>query len=598
MTERPSPSPTPPHSSSESPTSGPAAPGAPATALPDLAGILASIGHAAYGWDIASDRLVWDAGAGAVLGIDPAEISTGRHFARFLAEDSRDSRFDAVLNCAIADSGSGVGFDIHYAIDAPGRDRRWIEDTGRWFAGADGRPTRAVGVVRLATDRHERESRLVQLTQFDRLTGDSNRAHFCETLESAIEDATRLRRSCCLLILSIDRLDQLNDAYGFDIADAVIATVASRLRARLRGEDVLGRFAGNKFTILLRNCTVEEMSVAAERLAAAVREEVVVTPSGSIAVAVTIGGIGMPRHARDAAEAVVRAQEALHDARARRAGSIAIYRPSIEREARRRENARAADEIMAALASDRIALAFEPVVETTSRQPAFHECLMRMMRADGSPIAAGQIIPTAERLGLVSRLDHRVLELAMAELVAAPTLNLSLNISASSTGDPEWWGALTALLRAHPGAAERLIVEITETAEIRDIDEARGFVSRVKDLGCRIAIDDFGAGFTSFRHLRKLSVDIVKVDGAFIQNLCRSEDDRIFVRSLLGLGRDLGIATVAEWVQDEACAALLAGWGCDYLQGALAGRASRERPWLPDAAGNATADAAPASLTG
>jgi EAL domain-containing protein (putative c-di-GMP-specific phosphodiesterase class I) len=102
----------------------------------------------------------------------------------------------------------------------------------------------------------------------------------------------------------------------------------------------------------------------------------------------------------------------------------------------------------------------------------------------------------------------------------------------------------------------------------------------VKDLGCRIAIDDFGAGYTSFRNLRKLGVDLVKIDGAFVQNIRRSDDDRAFVRTLIDLGRRLGLETVAEWVQDEAAAAMLAHWGCDYLQGALVGLASPERPWL------------------
>ena len=161
------------------------------------------------------------------------------------------------------------------------------------------------------------------------------------------------------------------------------------------------------------------------------------------------------------------------------------------------------------------------------------------------------MVPVAERLGLVRLLDHRVLELVVSELVAAPTLQASVNVSPASTTDPDWWTGLGSLLRTHAGVAERLIVEITESAAIHDIDETRGFVARVKDLGCRIAIDDFGAGYTSFRNLRKLGVDIVKIDGAFVQNLIRSEDDRAFVRTLIDLARRLGLATVAEWVQDE-----------------------------------------------
>ena len=134
-------------------------------------------------------------------------------------------------------------------------------------------------------------------------------------------------------------------------------------------------------------------------------------------------------------------------------------------------------------------------------------------------------------------------------------------------------------MRANEGVAQRLTVEITEMAAIQDIDDTRGFVTRVKDLGCRIAIDDFGAGFTSFRNLRKLGVDVLKIDGAYVRNLMRSEDDRAFVQTLIDLARRLGLKTVAEWVQDEPRPRRWRGWGCDYLQGDLVGLATIERPW-------------------
>ena len=182
-------------------------------------------------------------------------------------------------------------------------------------------------------------------------------------------------------------------------------------------------------------------------------------------------------------------------------------------------------------------------------------------------------------MGLIRLVDHRVLELAVAELAASPNVRLSLNISPDTTMDPDWWTAIESLMRAHPGVGERLIVEITETVAIQDIDDVRGFVTRLKNFGSQIAIDDFGAGYTSFRNLRKLGVDIVKIDGAFVQNIARSADDRAFVQTLIDLARRLQIKTVAEWVQDEEAAVMLREWGCDYIQGRLIGLASPERPW-------------------
>jgi len=204
---------------------------------------------------------------------------------------------------------------------------------------------------------------------------------------------------------------------------------------------------------------------------------------------------------------------------------------------------------------------------------------VRMEQDDGQALLAPAIVPVAERLGLIRLVDHRVLELAVAELAASPNVHLSLNISPDTTMDPDWWTGIESLMQAHPGVGERLIVEITETVAIQDIDDIRGFITRLKRFGSRIAIDDFGAGYTSFRNLRKLDVDIVKIDGAFVQNIARSADDRAFVQTLIDLARRLQIKTVAEWVQDEESAVMLREWGCDYIQGRLIGLASPQRPW-------------------
>lgn len=220
------------------------------------------------------------------------------------------------------------------------------------------------------------------------------------------------------------------------------------------------------------------------------------------------------------------------------------------------------------------------MVHADTRQTAFYECLVRMRQDDGRAVLAPDIVPVAERLGLIRLVDHRILELVVAELASAPDVTLSLNISPETTMDPDWWASIESMMRAHPGVAERLIVEITETVEIQDIDDLRGFVTRLKDLGSRIAIDDFGAGHTSFRNLRKLGVDIVKIDGAFVQNIVRSADDRAFVQTLVELARRLQIKTVAEWVQDDSSVTLLRDWGCDYIQGRLIGLASIEKPWV------------------
>ena len=548
----------------------------------DAAQILASVGEVAYDWHLDTDALLWSGNAKDVLLIhDMAAASTGRGYAQLLEAENAQARFDAVIRSDKRDEGHGVLYQIQYRIrpDPGSETKLWVEDSGRWFAGADGRPARAHGVLRVINERYEHERRLTFLAQHDGLTGELNRHHLTEILEDTLEDAIRFRSSCGFLLVAVDNLSRINESYGFDVADQVIAEVGKRLRSKMRGKDTLGRYSGNKFGLVLRDCTPDDMAIAAERLLAGVRDEMISTRSGPIAVTVTIGGVTGPRHAKSIAEVLTRALETLDIAKGKRRGSFLAYRPSIEREALRRESVRSTDEIVAALNERRIFLAYETVVTATARQPAFYECLMRIRRADGSLINAGDIVPVAERLGLVRLLDHRVLELVVDEMIAAPELHASFNVSPASTTDPDWWAGLGSLLRAHGGVANRLTVEITESAAIQDIDETRGFVARVKDLGCRIAIDDFGAGYTSFRNLRKLGVDIVKIDGAFVADIMRSEDDRAFVRTLIDLAKRLKLATVAEWVQSEEAARTLEAWGCDYLQGALVGLASTDRPW-------------------
>ena len=549
--------------------------------LPQTATILSSLGQAAFVWDLASDVIVWSDHVGAVFPDVPLpQLCNGTEFGK-LIEPERGVRSEAMRQVAPLHGVDGTPYRIEYGVRThSAAPLIWVEETGCWFAGPDGRPARAQGIVRINNERHARDEQLLKLSRHAPLTGELNRTHLLATLAEVIEESQRFRFACAFMLIGIDHLARINDAFGFDVADGVVLEVAQRIRARLRGGDTLGRFSGNKFGLILKNCTMDDMTVAAERFLAAVRDEVVPTKSGPVAVTVTIGAVSVPRHARSVEEAVNRAHETLDSAKRRRIGSFSTWRPNVERDAQRKVNIRVTDEIVTALNERRIVTAFEPVVHADTRQTAFYECLVRMRQDDGRAVLAPDIVPVAERLGLIRLVDHRILELVVAELASAPDVTLSLNISPETTMDPDWWASIESMMRAHPGVAERLIVEITETVEIQDIDDLRGFVTRLKDLGSRIAIDDFGAGHTSFRNLRKLGVDIVKIDGAFVQNLARSADDRAFVQTLVELARRLQIKTVAEWVQDDSSVTLLRDWGCDYIQGRLIGLASIEKPWV------------------
>ena len=219
-----------------------------------------------------------------------------------------------------------------------------------------------------------------------------------------------------------------------------------------------------------------------------------------------------------------------------------------------------------ALNDRRMILALQPIVTSRSHEPELYECLLRMKRLDGTIASASEFIPVAEQFGLAKLVDHRALELAIELLSSAPDIKLALNVSAATATDPQWLQGLEAY-RQGTGLTERLTIEITETAAISDLQETAKFVAALKALGCRVALDDFGAGYTSFRNLRLLGVDMVKIDGSFIQNLGAQAEDELFVRTLIDLAKSFGITTVGEWVGDEKTAKILEKAGVSYMQG-------------------------------
>ena len=549
----------------------------------DAKDILTAVGEVVYDWAIADDTIRWGTNALDVLLVGAIDqIATGRSFAKLLDPENLSSRHEAVLNSSSADDGSGVAYQVQYSLLPDGRSdgaRLWIEDIGRWYADAAGKPVRAHGVLRVINERYQREQRLAFLSRYDELTGYFNRSHLLATLGDAILNAKRLQGSIAFLIVAVDNFRAINAAYGYEVADQVFAAVARRIKPALRDGDAIGRYSGNKLGIVLMNCDEADMHHAAERFHAVVRDDVVNTDGGSVAVTVSIGGISLPRHGRSVNEAMARVQETLELARERGHGRFVAYTNSASREARRRGNAALSAELVTALNERRLRLAFQPIVDIRGRRPAYHEALIRLEQPNGAIVMASDFITLAERLGLIRLIDHRVLELALGVLTSAPEARLSINVSGESTGDSEWLARLAAAVGANRDIGNRLTVEITETAVIRNLEEASHFVAMLHDLGCRIAIDDFGAGYTSFRNLRALDVDVVKIDGAFVENLPRSRDDQVFVRALIDLARNFGIETVAEWVQDEETATLLAEWGVDHIQGKLSGPAVLEWPW-------------------
>lgn len=255
------------------------------------------------------------------------------------------------------------------------------------------------------------------------------------------------------------------------------------------------------------------------------------------------------------------------------------HQNQIQRERQRRSLAIGA-KVQAALRQNRLCFAFQPVVCAATGDVDYFECLLRMRDEEGAIIAGGEFITTIEQLGLIGFIDRYVLEQTMQELAAHPEIKLGLNVSSLTACDRSWLQCLISLLQNGPDVAPRLIVEITETAALYDIEESARFVDTLRHAGCRVALDDFGAGYTSLRHLQILAIDTVKIDGFFVRTLAASRQNRIFLRHLLGLTKDMGLSTVAEGVENAEDAALVCQEGVGYLQGYHLGAPTIERTWL------------------
>ena len=532
-------------------------------------------GEAAFDWTLGDDRIVWD-GATDILSLhsDPDRLQGGDALRSWMNQAGRD-RLDAIVRePALQDVPFEVEFEAASAMGAV-----WFELRGIRIAARDGAAERLAGTLHIITEKKREAQRLTYLATRDELTGHLNRTSLRAELAQAIETAKDEDRSCAYLVASIDRLAMINEAYGFGAADEVIVTVGERLVGALRASDMIGRSAGNKLGIVISHCSEREIGLVGERLRAVVRGEVISTRRGTVSATISVGAVWLPSGASSSQEAMLRAEEALERARAAGRDGFAVYAKSPQRETARLRLMAIADEVVAALNTERLVFAYQPIVHAHTHEPVHYECLLRMLKEDGSVVAAGQFIPAAEQLGIVRLVDRHALEMTVAQLHARPELTLVVNVSGTTAGDPSWLQSFLNYMRANEPVAPRIIVELTETAALHDFEESARFISKLREMGCRVAIDDFGAGFTSFRNLQMLRVDIVKIDGTFVRGLATSPENQIFVRTLVDLAKNFRLKTVAEWVGSEEEAALLESFGVDYFQGYYFGEPTLAPPW-------------------
>lgn len=397
------------------------------------------------------------------------------------------------------------------------------------------------------------------------------RARLIEALGVVLGRALRTGRGSALMMASVNGVAAVNARLGFEAGDALIGAVGGILKESIGAGDVLARYASNTFALVLDDCSETALEAAAERLAARVAEATVTTDAGPLAASICMGGVAMPAQATTVGEAIAGALGALEVARQGRCGGFALHRRETAAGRRASGDEGVAGAVISALEEGRLLLVLQPIVAAASGAVALYEGLLRLRRRDGTLSTAAEFVEEAETLGLARRIDRRALELGLGLIEAHPGLRLALNVSGLTAGDKDWIATLKARTAGRPELARRLVVEITETAMVHDLEAVRAFVEALHGLGCQVAIDDFGAGYTSFRHLRTLGVDMLKIDGAFVGGLPGGRADRVLVKTMIEMAAALGLETVAEWVTDADAAAFLKEAGVTYLQGFLYG---------------------------
>ncbi len=426
----------------------------------------------------------------------------------------------------------------------------------------------------------EYSDRLSHQATHDALTGLYNRAEFETRLREAIEGRSRTGLAFALMYFDLDQFKVVNDTCGHAAGDELIRQVASLAHERLRDGDVLARLGGDEFGVLVRDCTPDH----ALHLAGRLREEVAALrfrwKERVFAVSASIGVASLDQTLLNVEEALAAVDRACYVAKENGRNRVHLYLPDDHQTQAMRGEMHWVERLHAALEGDSFFLVAQEIrpIGPRARQgtlvaPHRHfELLLRLAGADGPPAVPMGFIPAAERYGLMPRIDRWVVARACRELSQLRDRGFELptcmvNLSATSVSDPGLADHIASCLQGLGIAGVHLGFELTETAAIGNLGNATRLFTRLRDLGCPIALDDFGSGMASFAHLKTLPIDYVKIDGGFIRDIRDDPVDFALVEAVQRIGDVLGFQTVAEWVENPQVLDALTRIGVDFAQG-------------------------------
>jgi diguanylate cyclase (GGDEF)-like protein/PAS domain S-box-containing protein len=432
-----------------------------------------------------------------------------------------------------------------------------------------------VTFVEDVSEAHGLRQEIQRSAESDALTGLANRGSFAAALDDVLESNRSHAAQANLMIIDIDQFRLLNDTEGHAAGDAYLRRLAHRLQMLLRTHDLVGRLDGDLFAVLLMECGRQDAEVVAEKVRMEIEALRTQWGGREYQFTASIGSVHLgPDYPGDATAALSEADAACISAKQRGRNRIVIHDPEDMEIRGRQGQVRHIQRLRQAMEDDSFELyaqVIEPIGDSGTR--ARHvEVLLRLRDEEGEIIPTGEIIQAAEQFHLAAKLDQWVVRHAVGWLTThAGSLDrismCAINLSGQSLSDERTLREISRVVRLGAVPPHKICFEITETAAVANLEAARHFIQRLKRVGCRFSLDDFGSGTSSFSYLRELPVDFIKIDGAFVRNLCVDESNEAIVRSIVNLARDLGKRTIAEMVEEEAVMSRLVDFGVDYAQG-------------------------------
>ncbi len=433
----------------------------------------------------------------------------------------------------------------------------------------------------VTSERHTAEQ-LLYLAERDSLTGLYNRHRFQLELERMLAESGRHRSPSTLLYFDLDEFKTINDHFGHKAGDAMLIRVAGEVSGLTRRNEMLFRLGGDEFAVLMPNADRPQAEALADRIVRAIAQIPFRFDGQSLHISSSLGIATYPEHAVDQDQLVACADAAMYQAKQAGKNAWRAYRADLDTTPEMVSRLSWNDRLNRALEENLFELHYQGVYDTHSRKLAHVEALIRLRdETSAELVPPGLFIPIAEKSNKILEIDRWVLRQSVRLLAERPHAPpIAVNISGRSFDDPGLPAFINDLLREYRADPARLLIEITETAAVSDLADAERFIEAIKQTGCGVCLDDFGAGFASFAYLKHIRVDTIKLDGMFIRNLPFDHDNQVFVRGMVEVARGLGKTTVAECVEDEATLKLLAELGVDKAQGYHLDRPQARHPAL------------------